>query len=262
MFTIEIKMTNDDDIANAIAKLQGLLDENGKWVFAWSQETKEKIFDPQNHTRVNFVESKARYERCIKDSGRSFFDFMNWTKAQGVDSPFVTFEDRLLDAVHYASSNNFADITQTQEYLLERLDVLALRIDPLIQKAGVSVAEYNDSRDESVRKLYTYADEMFHKLISVRDAGEDLIAFLSEQDEVGLLSDGLRPQWYIFSTGKNSFAENLAASLNYDSTKLLNDRIRNCINDSTFVDLSQLLHEPIMKIVIQEVASLHVKGAF
>ena len=247
MFAIKINMTNEDDDISAIAKLQGLLDENGKWVFAWSQETKEKIFDPKNHTGANFAESKARYERCIKDSGRSFFDFITWTKTQGDESPFVTFEDRLSDAVQYASATNPADVIQSLEAPNCSLEILALRIDFLLQKARTSAIEYSDKKNESVGKLCDFARQVFHGWNSV---GENLVAFLSEQDEAGLLVDGVRPQWYMFSTGKKSFAENLSSSLNYDLNKLQKDALHNPINIAGCVKLPQLVNETIMIIKI------------
>lgn len=252
MVTIKIEI-NEDDVANAVAKLQGLLDKNGKWVFAWSQETKDMVLGSKKYNEESLAGSKKHYDD-ISDCGRSLFDYMTWTKTQGKPSPFVTFEDKLSCATYYASASYSGAITQNSQPLQETIEVWALRIDPLLQKAATSVIEYINNRSECIDKLYTVANRKFYNMIDNGDVVNDLIAFLSEQDKEGdkegLLVDGVRPQWYMFSTGENSFAENLAASLNYDLTEMQNNAVCNYINVSGFENLPQIVSETIMAIKI------------
>lgn len=246
MIVINLKYKDERDVTNAIVKLQDWLDENGKWVFGWSQETKYMVVDTRNRMKVNIAKAIRHYEQYIRGSGHSFFDFMNWAKAQGKESPFVAFEDRLLNAFYYASATDTHNIVSANR----DFEVFALRIDHLIQKAGTSVDEYREARDESVNMLCVFADRMFQKLIDNESGEEALAAFVSEQDKAGVLVDGVRPQWYMFSTGEESFAESLAGSLNYDLNELQKVRIRNSISIAEFHNLPQLANETIMLIKI------------
>ena len=83
MIAINLKYKDERDVTNAIVKLQDWLDENGKWVFGWSQETKYMVVDTRNRMKVNIAKAIRHYEQYIRGSGHSFFDFMNWAKTQG-----------------------------------------------------------------------------------------------------------------------------------------------------------------------------------
>ena len=253
MITINIDTNDDNTAGDAIAKVQDWLDKYGKWVFAWSQETKD-IVSGSKCAEVCLAESMNCYKH-IHDSGRSLFDYMNWAKTQGKSSLFVTFEDKLSCATYYASASDSRVVAQGSQSLREKIEVWAFRIDPLLLKAATSTIEYINNRVESVDKLYEVAKRKFYNLLAKSNVGDDLVAFLSEQDKEGLFVDGVRPQWYMFSTGKNSFARNLADSLEYDLTELQNGAIRN-FNVAGSVNLPQLVDETIMKIKIRLPKSL------
>ena len=111
----------------------------------------------------------------------------------------------------------WADLVKEDLLQNEELQILAIRIDPLFDRAETSLEEFTNDRQQCYRKCTEHGERVLERLIdgNLKNVVEEEIVFFPEESPMNE-----PPWWFMSSCVNKSIGECLAKALSYDLSEL------------------------------------------
>lgn len=210
------------EVKDAVKTLEDWFCVHGKWVFACQGDTVQKLLRSQT-VYNNDDELKA-----IADYAGQRFHLINgvfdckaklyrWLHEQGRINRGVILEDCLESALLSVSVRNPVDLIGQADHKTASFEILAIRIDPLFARAGTSLEEFINDRQQCYRKCTEHGERTLERLMdgNLREVVEDEVVFSPEDCPINE-----PPWWFMFPCVNQSIGECLAEALSYDLSEL------------------------------------------
>ena len=135
----------------------------------------------------------------------------------------------------------WADLVKEDLLQNEELQILAIRIDPLFDRAETSLEEFTNDRQQCYRKCTEHGERVLERLIdgNLKNVVEEEIVFFPEESPMNE-----PPWWFMSSCVNKSIGECLAKALSYDLSEL---RAIGEQNSLCVCELSRSQHDWVIK---------------